>query len=72
MKKTLLGILVIMALSGCTNATKEQTLKNSDDLKLLEARVATQDKEYKKLKLESEDMTKEIHELNKRINNINK
>ncbi|NDI78480.1 MULTISPECIES: hypothetical protein [Psychrilyobacter] len=62
MKKILLGLLIVGALSACTSS-KEKDMEMSTKVDTLNETVTTQMQEYESLKAETEELKMQVEEL---------
>ena len=69
MKKVLFGLLIIGALSACSNS-KEKKMDIPMQVQTLNETVSTQIQEYQALKAETEDLKMQIEGLNELMDEI--
>ena len=62
MKKILLGLLIVGALSACTGS-KEKDMEIATKVDTLNETVTTQTQEYESLKAETEELKMQLQEL---------
>jgi len=63
MKKILLGVLIVGALSACSNS-KEKEMDITKQIHTLNENVSIQNQEYKLLKAKTEELKKQVESLN--------
>ncbi len=66
MKKILLGLLIVGALSACSSS--EEKVDIPTQVQTLNEIVSTQAQEYESLKVESEELKMQVQELNDLMN----
>jgi septal ring factor EnvC (AmiA/AmiB activator) len=66
MKKLLLGLLIVGALSACTSS--EEKMNMQMEVQTLNKTVATQKNDYEMFKAEAKDLEDQMHALRDQIN----
>lgn len=68
MKKILLGLLIVGALSACSSSPTKEKVNIPAEVRALNETVSTQTQEFEALKTETEELEMQVQELNDLIN----